>query len=74
MDWKVNAFAAEVSRVYGRGDRRQTTPAGDLAAKRVEVHGINGMLNDDNHSAKFITWIFFRMNQFYGFQKIINIG
>ena len=74
MDWKVNAFAAEVSRVYGRGDRRQTTPAGDLAAKRVEFHGINGMLNDDNHSAKFITWIFFRMKQIYGFQKIINIG
>jgi hypothetical protein len=74
LDWKVNAFAAEVSRVYGRGDRRQTTPAGDLAAKRVEFHGINGMLNGDNHSAKFITWIFSYESVLWISKDYINIG
>lgn len=35
MDWKVNAFAAEVARVYGAGDRRKNVLSlGDSASKK----------------------------------------
>lgn len=56
LDWKVNAFAAEVSRVYGRGDRRKNILSlGDSVHEREALlRSTSRLPNCRSKSLKFV--------------------